>query len=283
LTQKRFIFYSLIIHLLAISLLFIPPAVKEQKGKPFFTRLVTADEIGLEGGTPETSPKVILPVQPKVPKTASVPQPSKKLSTPSAKSNVSQSPQTAKVQETSSAQTSPSGVMAQGSEDSKGAKLNLPPGTGGGSFPVNRQTIDSIIQKGKTFSAGKSAKEAGIDMAKKDAQPQKSNITFEVKGLKYDGYMMRLKEKIEGIWIYPTDAATRGIYGDLYLTFTIKKNGSLSRVELVRTSGYRSLDDAAIKALKDAAPYWPLPEDWKEEELTVKGHFVYAIYGVYVR
>ena len=54
-------------------------------------------------------------------------------------------------------------------------------------------------------------------------------------------------------------------------------------MELVRTSGYRSLDEAAMKALKDAAPYWPLPEDWKEEELTVKGHFIYSIYGVYVR
>ena len=54
-------------------------------------------------------------------------------------------------------------------------------------------------------------------------------------------------------------------------------------MELVRTSGYRSLDEAAMKALKDVAPYWPLPEDWKEEELTVKGHFIYSIYGVYVR
>ena len=54
-------------------------------------------------------------------------------------------------------------------------------------------------------------------------------------------------------------------------------------MDLVRTSGYRSLDEAAIKALKEAAPYWPLPEEWKEEALTIKGHFIYSLQGTYIR
>jgi len=285
LIQKRFISYSLIIHLLAVSLLFITPAVKEQKGKPFFTRLVTADEIGLEAGGPaaDKSPKVLAPpALPRIPKAVSKPQAAAKLSIPSPKSSASQS---AKTQESPAASTAPSGVMAQGTENSKGSQLSIPPGTGGGgAFPLKRETIDNAIQKGKVFSVGKSAKEAGVNIAKKtEAQKEKSSITFEVKGFKYDGYMMRLKDKIEGIWHYPSDAAMRGLYGDLYLNFTIKKDGSLGKVELVRTSGYRSLDDAAMRALKDAAPYWPLPEDWKEEELSIKGHFIYTIYGIYVR
>jgi protein TonB len=157
------------------------------------------------------------------------------------------------------------------------------PGTGL-QFPGKREDIEMNTQKSKRFSPLQSAREAGEKIAKKtEAQKEKSSITFDVKGFKYDSYMMRLKDKIEGIWQYPSDAAMRGIYGDLYLSFTIKKNGSLSKVELVRTSGYRSLDEAAMKALKDAAPYWPLPEDWKEEELTVIGHFMYTIYGIYVR
>jgi len=43
---------------------------------------------------------------------------------------------------------------------------------------------------------------------------------------------------------------------------------------LLRTSGYRVLDDSVIRALNDANPYWPLPDDWKEDELTIVGHFM---------
>jgi len=278
LIQKRFISYSLIIHLLAMSLLFISPVTKEQKDKPFFARLVTAEDIGQGGGDKATP----LPVPSG--KSASLPRFLKKPSVSSAPSTGSKSPKSAKSQEAPSHTTAPSGSMSNGSEDLESSQSGMPPGTGGGAFPLKRETMDNIAQQGKGFSAGQSAKEEAAKIAKKtEDQKEKSSITFDVKGFKYDGYMLRLKDKIEGIWQYPSDAAMRGIYGDLYLSFTIKKNGGLSKVELVRTSGHISLDEAAMKALKDAAPYWPLPEDWKEEELTVKGHFIYSIYGVYVR
>jgi len=86
-----------------------------------------------------------------------------------------------------------------------------------------------------------------------------------------------LKEKIEGIWIYPPEAARLGISGDLYINFVIKRDGKLGEVEVVRTSGFRELDKAAVKALKDAEPFWPLPEDWEKEDLEIKGHFIYII------
>jgi protein TonB len=77
--------------------------------------------------------------------------------------------------------------------------------------------------------------------------------------------------------------AEKGIYGDLYIRFTIMKNGRLGAVELVRTSGYRALDDAAIKALWDAEPYWPLPNEWGREGFTITGHFIYTLHGVYIK
>ncbi|MCI0469751.1 MAG: TonB C-terminal domain-containing protein, partial [Nitrospirae bacterium] len=122
------------------------------------------------------------------------------------------------------------------------------------------------------------------DVAKKgEEKSASSGLTLDTKEFKYHGYMQRLKEKIEGIWRYPSDAAAKGVYGDLYIRFTIKKNGNIGAVELVRTSGHKSLDDAAIKALKDAEPYWPLPDAWGKDGLTITGHFVYSMYGVYVR
>lgn len=117
----------------------------------------------------------------------------------------------------------------------------------------------------------------------KKAPEKTPAITFDTREFRYQGYMNRLKEKIEHIWQYPLSAAQRGIYGDLYIRFSIKKDGSLGRVDLIRTSGYRELDDAAIKALMDGAPYWPLPSEWGLDEFIIEGHFIYTLYGYYIR
>ena len=102
-------------------------------------------------------------------------------------------------------------------------------------------------------------------------------LSFDGKELKFMLYDRKLKERIEHIWIYPPSAAARGISGDLLIRFTIMKNGKLGEVELVRTSGHKDLDDAAIKALKDASPFWPLPESWGMDSYSIDGHFIYTI------
>jgi len=118
----------------------------------------------------------------------------------------------------------------------------------------------------------------------KDEEIESSKgLSFSAKEFNDWGYLQRLKEKIERVWQYPTQAAERGIYGDLYIKFTIDKRGKLISVELIRTSGYRMLDDAAIEALKDAQPFWPLPEDWQKDSLTITGHFIYTLRGFYLR
>lgn len=108
-------------------------------------------------------------------------------------------------------------------------------------------------------------------------------LSFSTKEFNDWGYLQRLKEKIERVWQYPPQAAERGIYGDLYIKFSIDKKGKLISIELLRTSGYRMLDDAAIQALKDAQPFWPLPDDWQKDSLTITGHFIYTLRGFYLR
>jgi len=128
------------------------------------------------------------------------------------------------------------------------------------------------------------------DLAKRDSEKEEKEnrgkdkaFSFDTDEFKFLIYNRRLKERIENIWVYPPEAAAKGIYGDLIIRFTIKKNGQLGSVELVRTSGHKNLDDAAMKALKDGAPYWPLPKEWNLEGYTIEGHFIYTIYGYYIR
>lgn len=134
----------------------------------------------------------------------------------------------------------------------------------------------------KLFDKGVIGDIAKRESKKEEIEKQKT-FTFDVSEYKFLVYNRRLKERIESIWVYPPTAASRGIYGDLLIKFTIKKNGNLGEIELVRTSGHKELDDAAIKALKDGAPYWPLPDEWEMDSYTILGHFVYTIYGYYIR
>lgn len=154
--------------------------------------------------------------------------------------------------------------------------------------------INETSKYDKNFSAALKRQNPDIfdrDVIAKLSQNSKKNEQLETKqGLSFSakefsdwGYLERLKEKIERIWQYPPQAAERGIYGDLYIRFTIDKKGNLVAAELLRTSGYRILDDAAMKALKDAQPFWPLPDDWGKDSLTITGHFIYTLRGFYLR
>ncbi len=159
---------------------------------------------------------------------------------------------------------SPEGAQSESAPRSPGDSANRTPKT------TRQKLFDSDVI-------------AKLTEPSKQSEKKESGITFDTTEFKYYGYLQRLKEKIQGIWRYPPDAADRGIYGDLYIRFTIKKNGRLGAVELVRTSGYRSLDDAAIKALWDGDPYWPLPDEWGRDGFTITGHFVYTLHGMHVR
>jgi protein TonB len=125
-----------------------------------------------------------------------------------------------------------------------------------------------------------------IEGISKGEGPTKSDdgaITFDTSEFIYKGYLRRLKEHVEDIWVYPQAAAREKVYGDLYIIFVIRKDGTLGSVKLQRTSGYSMLDEAAMKALRDAAPFWPLPGEWDQESLTINGHFIYTLYGAYIR
>lgn len=117
-----------------------------------------------------------------------------------------------------------------------------------------------------------------IEKFAREGSPAKKGLTFDTSEFKNRGYMRMLKERVEDIWKYPKEAARKGLSGDLYMKFTIKKDGRLGEVELLRTSGHRELDEAAMNAIKKAAPFWPLPDDWDKDALEIKGHFIY-IFG----
>ena len=101
-------------------------------------------------------------------------------------------------------------------------------------------------------------------------------VSLDTTEVKYASYFARIKHQIERVWVYPPDAAKRGISGDLSLKFRISKDGNLMGVHLIDKSGYEILDVAALKAVKEAAPFYPFPKNIQREKISILANFVYT-------
>ena len=94
--------------------------------------------------------------------------------------------------------------------------------------------------------------------------------------VQYISYFASIKRKIELVWQYPYEAAVAGIQGELTLDFVIARSGAVNSIELVRSSGSKILDDEAIRSIRKAAPFDPIPALYKIASLQIRGRFVYV-------
>jgi len=72
-------------------------------------------------------------------------------------------------------------------------------------------------------------------------------------------HFMYIKEKIQKKIVYPRIARRRGLQGKAVVSFIVCKDGSITDVKIVESSGYKILDNSAIKTVKSAAPFPPPP------------------------
>ncbi|MBE0569146.1 MAG: energy transducer TonB [Deltaproteobacteria bacterium] len=94
--------------------------------------------------------------------------------------------------------------------------------------------------------------------------------------VQYISYFASIKRKIELVWQYPFEAAAAGAQGELLIDFVIGRNGKLESAELVRGSGHKILDDEALRSIRKASPFDPIPNDYKIPNLQIRGRFVYV-------
>ena len=66
---------------------------------------------------------------------------------------------------------------------------------------------------------------------------------------------------------YPVEARRQKIYGELRVAVQIRRDGSLKNVEILQSSGYRILDDAAINIVRMAAPFAAFPPELQDYDV----------------
>ncbi len=62
------------------------------------------------------------------------------------------------------------------------------------------------------------------------------------------------------------------------LNFTIQRNGHITGLEVVRTSGSEDMDREALKAIQNSAPFAPLPENFPLDTVNIGFNFNIYIY-----
>ena len=89
--------------------------------------------------------------------------------------------------------------------------------------------------------------------------------------LQNDGvwYMEAWRKKVirVGNINYPETARNEKVYGQLELAVQINRDGSLNKIDILRSSGHKVLDDAAAQIVKLAAPFDPFPDNLNEKDI----------------
>ena len=106
---------------------------------------------------------------------------------------------------------------------------------------------------------------------------KEATVSLDSQELKYVSYLSKIKKKIEPLWEYPEQAQAIGLQGKLALYFSIVRDGRLDRLELLSSSGHSLLDEQALKAIRGAAPYFPLPDRLHISRLNIQATFEYRI------
>jgi protein TonB len=78
-------------------------------------------------------------------------------------------------------------------------------------------------------------------------------------------YLLDWRKRLEAVGnqYYPQASIRYGIYGELRMLVVIRNDGSLEDIQILSSSGFAVLDEAAIKIVRMAAPYAPFPEELK--------------------
>ena len=80
-------------------------------------------------------------------------------------------------------------------------------------------------------------------------------------------YLDSWRRRIEAVGNinYPAEARMQQVYGSLRMLVALLPNGDVSEIQILQSSGYSILDQAAVQIVNMAAPFDPFPEAMRAE------------------
>jgi TonB family protein len=103
-------------------------------------------------------------------------------------------------------------------------------------------------------------------------------IVSDTMGIDFGPYMKRVHDIVQNHWdpLVPESALTPLMKkGTVVIEFTIAKNGKVSTMKVISTSGDPALDRAAWGGVLDASPLPELPAQFSGDTLIIRANFHY--------
>jgi periplasmic protein TonB len=105
------------------------------------------------------------------------------------------------------------------------------------------------------------------------AGQQMGPLFFDPQGADFTAWINHFKNEVYRNWIVPPSVAL-GARGHVDLEFRVERDGTLSALRLVRSSGTPALDRAASNALRGSR-FLPLPDDYGPAQVAMQVSFFY--------
>lgn len=111
--------------------------------------------------------------------------------------------------------------------------------------------------------------QAQLDLIREERakKPRVLRLTSaETRAHKYAGYLDNWRRRVEtvGNLNYPEQARRQGLQGTLRLLVALNPDGKVVNIEVLASSGYRVLDDAAIRIVQLASPFQSFPVEMRK-------------------
>jgi len=93
-------------------------------------------------------------------------------------------------------------------------------------------------------------------------RPKRKFVSASTQEYAWAGYLRSWVDRVErvGNLNYPDEARRRRLAGQVVISVAVRRDGSVERAEIVQSSGIALLDASALRIVRLAEPYPPLPK-----------------------
>src|SRR5579871_1349679 len=219
---------------------------------------------------PETPAPTPAPVTPKpLPQAPTVPQVQQPQGLPTSTAPPPTTPPPANAQ--------PSEIRLGDVKPAEPPKMPVTPGVGAGQSLDD--TVRGIAKERAAGGGGQTVFLPGVGQgisARGPGQIGSAKVLTDTQGVDFDPYLRRILFDIQRNWqaVMP-EAARMGRKGLVIVEFEVMRDGSINKVYLTGSSGFEPFDRAAFAGLMAAAPFPPLPNQFKGPMVRLRLGFYY--------
>ncbi len=114
------------------------------------------------------------------------------------------------------------------------------------------------------------------------AMKEKQELSLDLKSIdlsvmtpELKSYIKAVQNRIAKAVYYPRQAQEASWEGTLRLSLLVSSDGTLKDVKVIKSSGYKILDDVGLKAVSNVAPFPAIPQELDLKELRIEIPIVY--------